>query len=179
MGPVTLVRTSKSRVEHDEDCQYFVPGGQDEGVGLKLQVGTRSRRWNIMAALNYNNAVGAFSINPTLVFKAIVPNSHPSFGVIGEIARGETSIEAGLRSIRLLFQNGEAAPNDVDEDGVNVLTVSPPQFYHYISVLHIAHKISMLSERSIPARGSLFPAMRPFKNVSDSSSWHSWLWVST
>lgn len=126
MGPVTVVHTSKSRVKHNEDCRYFVPEDQDEGVELRFQVGTTSRTWNIMAALNYNHAVGAFSIIPSLTFKATVPDDHPSFLLTQDIVRGKRTFEDGIRSLRLLFQSGEAGPNDVNEYGVNVLRVKPP-----------------------------------------------------
>lgn len=138
-GPVTLIHTSRSSLEHDEDCQYFVCKRQDEGAGIRFAIGPSSRRWNIMAALNYNHAVGAFSINPTLVFKATVPDDHPLFKVTKDVIRGRKEFEAGLQSIRLLFQNGEAAPTDVGEHGLNLLQVSL-QSFNYIVVLQLLTK---------------------------------------
>lgn len=139
LGPVTLIRTSKSRVGHNESCQYFVPGVHEEAAGLRFQVGTRSRKWNITAALNYNHAVGTLSINPTLLFKVTVPDDHPLFKVTKDIIRGRMEFEAGLQSIRLLFQNDEAAPTDVGEHGLNVLQVSL-QYSYYIVVLRLVTK---------------------------------------
>lgn len=128
-GPLIVLRESKTKLRHSHECVYFIHAGSDESVGFKFRLGPCSRCWNVHAALNYNRALGTYSISTTLHFKATVPNDHPAFEkmhhlfFVRETRSPEIPIEETLQSILKMFQDGRASPTDISSDGNTLLHV--------------------------------------------------------
>lgn len=130
-----ILRESKTKLRHSHECVYFIPAGSDESVGFKIRLGPCSRCWNVHAALNYNRALGTYSISTSLHFKATVPKNHPTFErmhnlfLVREKRSPELPIEETLQSILKMFQEGRASPTDVNSDGNTLLHV---RFNEYV-----------------------------------------------
>lgn len=124
VGPLIILRESKTKLCHSHECVYFIPIGSDESVGFKFRLGPCSRCWNVHAALNYNRILSTYSISTSLHFKANVPNNHPTFERMHELFRLWLPVEETLQSILKMFQEGKASPTDVNSDGNNLLHVS-------------------------------------------------------
>lgn len=130
VGPVVFHRTRNFSALHSENCP--LQGQYKSGLryGINFHLGTSSRAWSVDAALNFNRALGTFSVGPSLFLRAVVPRNHPSFKKTIEGMRlvregGDASIYVDtLWSLLGMFKNGEAAPNDVRSDGSTLVHVS-------------------------------------------------------
>lgn len=148
LGPLILVYTTETTNRHYENCWFYLPPRATlRQVGLRFQVSTTSRKWDVKAAVNYNSAAGAFSINPTVSFKATVPCDHPAFRIldVGDLGNDfydkSFPCDVLLDSLLHIFRNGKGSPTDIDTSGRTLLKVSALG-----SMVH-QHLVSLKSDR--------------------------------
>ncbi|KAK7710109.1 hypothetical protein SLS57_008446 [Botryosphaeria dothidea] len=81
------------------------------------------RKWTIQAILNFNQALGIFSITPTLTFRSVVPDDSPAFTLLSSAwhSKSLSETESAFQSLARTFQNGIAAPTDMNESGQTLL----------------------------------------------------------
>lgn len=146
IGPVVLFREKKNSARHSEACPYYTSRDQEHQYGIRFLVGTTSRKWNIRAALNYNQAIGVFSVGPTLAFKAVVPRNNPAFQFINysiNCMELVDRLDHVLPSIMHIFRDGRASPMDMTQDGSTLLHAA------FLSLINISPYIQFSDVKKI------------------------------
>lgn len=115
---------------HRPECVYWHPFQQSHSMRLTASYMSSILMMTLRATINISTGAGGCSISPSLSYHRIVPNTAPAFSLLteeklqGACQNPSEYLATVSNSLIRLFRKGEALPQDVNEEGENILHVS-------------------------------------------------------
>ena len=121
-----------SSLNHRRDCVLFLESKECKQFGLRISFSGPFLMGAIQAAMSMTRGFGRFSISPSLSFNSVVPSNSEQFRLLHfdfdnkemSVADVRTNFEFRRQEILRQYQEGNASPYDIDENGNNVMHVS-------------------------------------------------------
>ncbi|PVH79597.1 hypothetical protein DL98DRAFT_655347 [Cadophora sp. DSE1049] len=119
-------------VQHLPRCPLARYTQRVDTIGVKYTYCTKILGYSLAATFSATRGPGGLALSPQLTLRAVVPRNSPAFNLIDSIERCPTAdvkkfsnpldhANWVLRQLNILFNDGQASPIDVTEDGVSLL----------------------------------------------------------
>jgi hypothetical protein len=132
-GPVRIFRETLSSASHHESCPYYTDTARTVRIGFGTRILNPLLSRLMEGTFTATFGAGGVSIYPSLNLRSVYRPNSPAFKLLDDLGNDKYPTDTMKMSpdvlraeFRRLFQNHEASPFDVDEEGRTLIHVGVP-----------------------------------------------------